>query len=247
MRARREQGLEIVTDPDRVEASLWRRLRFEANERCREVLFTRYMPLARSLAGRHHKKQTSRSNDRGDLDHFAYEGLLQALDRFNPLLGVPFSAFARPRISGTILDGMARMSDVAAQLGHMRRRRRERLASLDPAAHTGDAVEQLADLAFDLAIGIMLDSTGIMENDEGGDPRANVYEGLAWRQAQSALAEEITRLPDSEGTVIRHHYQNGLNFATIADVLRLTKGRISQLHKSAIERLRHRLRHFRER
>lgn len=206
----------------------------------------RYFALARSLAAKHQGRQKTGSADRGDLDQFAYEGLLQALDRFNPLLGVPFSAFARPRIAGAISDGMARMSDVASQLSHMRRRRRERLASLDPAAHGGDALEQLADLAFDLAIGIMLDSTGIMETDEGGDTRANVYEGLAWRQAQAALAEEITCLPDSESKVIRHHYQNGLNFATIADVLRLTRGRISQLHKSAVERLRHRLRHFRE-
>ncbi|WP_054123879.1 sigma-70 family RNA polymerase sigma factor [Novosphingobium sp. AAP93] len=247
MKARREQGLDIVSDPDRVEASLWRRLRFEANERCREVLFTRYIPLARSLAAKYLRKHTAGSAERGDLDQFAYEGLLQALDRFNPLLGVPFSAFARPRIAGTISDGMARMSDVADQLGHMRRRRRERLASLDPTAHGGDALEQLADLAFDLAIGIMLDSTGIIETDEGADTRANVYEGLAWRQAQAALAEEIARLPESESKVIRHHYQNGLTFATIAEVLRLTRGRISQLHKSAVERLRHRLRHFRER
>lgn len=172
---------------------------------------------------------------------------MQSLDRFNPLKGIPFSAFARPRISGSITDGMARMSDMAAQLGHMRRRRRERLASLDPGALSGDALDQLADLAFDLAIGIMLDGTGIMETDEGGDARANVYEGLAWRQAQAALADEITRLPDSESLIIRHHYQNGLSFATIADVLSLTRGRISQLHKSAIERLRRRLRHFQER
>ena len=235
MKLKRDQGVEIVSDPDRVEASLWRRLRFEGNERCRETLFTRYMPLARALAAKYLKAQQTRSIERGDLDQFAFEGLLQSLDRFNPLKGVPFSAFARPRISGNITDGMARMSDMTAQLGHMRRSRRERLVSLQ------------ADLAFDLAIGIMLDDTGIVESADGADNRVNVYEGLAWRQAQAALTEEISSLPDNEGAVIQHHYQNGLNFATIAELLRLTRGRISQLHRSAIERLRRRLRHFQER
>ena len=247
MKLKRDQGVEIVSDPDRVEASLWRRLRFEGNERCRETLFTRYMPLARALAAKYLKAQQTRSIERGDLDQFAFEGLLQSLDRFNPLKGVPFSAFARPRISGNITDGMARMSDMTAHLGHMRRSRRERLVSLQAAEISGDALDQLADLAFDLAIGIMLDDTGIVESADGADNRVNVYEGLAWRQAQAALTEEISSLPENEGAVIQHHYQNGLNFATIAELLRLTRGRISQLHRSAIERLRRRLRHFQER
>lgn len=79
MKARREQGLEIVADPDRVEASLWRRFRFEAAEWCREALFTRYVPLARSLAAKHLRSHAGRQVDRGDLDQFAYEGLCSRL------------------------------------------------------------------------------------------------------------------------------------------------------------------------
>jgi RNA polymerase sigma factor FliA len=41
--------------------------------------------------------------------------------------------------------------------------------------------------------------------------------------------------------VLRQHYETGLSFAQIAELLGVTRGRISQLHRSAIERLRKRI------
>lgn len=238
-----ESGLEIVVDPDRVEASLWRRARFEDDTRSRESLFNRYVVLARSVAAKHFNWRR-RPVDRGDLEQLAYEGLLQALDRYDPLQGVPFGAYARPRIAGNVSDGMNRLSDLDAQVSQQRRMRQERLksvAQLDPAP--ADPLAALADLAMDLALGLMLEGTGMLDSEASMDSRPNAYEGLAWRQTQAAIASEVAMLPENEGAVIRQHYHTGLTFAHIADLLRLSRGRISQLHKSAIERLRRRLRH----
>jgi RNA polymerase sigma factor for flagellar operon FliA len=243
MKPTRETGLDIVTDPVRAEASLWRRARFEDDSRSRETLFNRYLVLARSVAARHFGWRR-RVVDRGDLEQFAYEGLLQALDRYDPLLGVPFGAYARPRIAGNVADGMKRMSDFDAQLSQRQRLRQERMRSLGPIeAAPADPLAALADLAVDLALGLMLEGTGMVEQEDGVDRRPTPYEGLAWRQTQAAIAAELERLPANEGAVIRQHYHTGLTFAHIADLLRLTRGRVSQLHKSAIERLRRRLRH----
>lgn len=237
-----DRGLELVLDPTRAEASLWRRARFEADGNSREALFNRYTTLARSIAARH-LTWKRRPADRGDAEQFAYEGLLQALDRYDPLKGIPFTAYARPRIAGSVADGLTRQTDMDAQFGHRRRLRQERSRSVAPLDPSASPLDALADLAVDLALGLMLEGTGMMERVDGTDPRPDAYEGLAWREAQAALAGGIAALPDAEATVIRQHYQTGLSFAHIADLLRLTRGRISQLHRSAIERLRRRLKH----
>ena len=155
---------------------------------------------------------------------------------------MPFSAYARRRIAGNIADGMAQMTEVDAQLSLRRRMQRERLRSFDTAPDTADPLLVLADLAVDLAVGLLLEGTGIIA---GGNDRADAYEGLAWRQAQAALVGELGQLPDAQGVVVRQHYHNGLSFAHIADLLKLSRGRISQLHREAIERLRRRLRNYR--
>jgi RNA polymerase sigma factor for flagellar operon FliA len=58
---------------------------------------------------------------------------------------------------------------------------------------------------------------------------------------QRRLLHEIDRLPAVEQTVVRHHYLMDIPFADIAALLRLSKGRISQLHKSALAKLKDRI------
>ena len=244
MKRTRERGLDLVLDPERAEASLWRRARFEDDAGSRETLFNRYLVLARSVAARH-VLWRRRPVERGDLEQFAYEGLLQAIDRFDPLKGVPFGAYARPRIAGNIADGATRLSEFGAQLSQRRRLHQERLRSLAPGERAGDdPLAALADLVVDLALGLMLEGTGMLAPQDATDGRPNAYEGLAWRQTQHAIGEALDRLPAGEQTVVRQHYQTGLSFAHIAVLLRLSPGRISQLHKSALGRLRRWLRHY---
>lgn len=240
MRRRRATGLDVVLDPQRAEASLWRRARFEADVGSRETLFNRYVLLARSVAARHFRRR--RAVERGDLEQLAYEGLLQAIDRFDPLQGVPFGAYARPRIAGNVADGATRMTEIEAQMSRRYRIQQERLRTLRIDGG-GDALTTLADLVVDLAIGLMLEGTGMLAAEDDADARPGAYEGLAWRQTQAALAGALDRLPQGEQTVIRQHYQIGMSFAHIAELLRLSRGRVSQLHRSAVERLRRWLRH----
>ena len=238
--ARQRSGLELVVDPVRAEASLWRRLRFEADLTCRETLFNRYIALAHAIAGRLFRQRMTKRLDRGDFDQFACEGLLHAIDRYDPLRGVPFGAYARRRISGNIADGIATMSEVDAQLSHRHRVEQERLRSLDLAGT--DALAALSELAVELAIGLMLEGTGLLERRDAVDPRPSAYDSLAWRETQAMLVNEIANLPEGEAIVVRQHYDHGLPFALIAQLMGLSRGRVSQLHRAALERLRKRLR-----
>lgn len=234
-------GLDILLVPPRVEASLWRRFRFERELRCREQLFTRYRGLARSLAVRQLNGRPRNGIEQGDMEQFAYEGLLHAIDRYDPLRGIPFGAFARRRIIGSIADGASRMTEIDAQYSYRRRVENERIRSLglDPSA--ADPLRALADLATGLAMGLMLEGTSLVEPADGADHRLNAYESLAWRELQALIVREIGRLPDREAVIVRQHYENGISFTHIAQLLGLTKGRVSQLHASALTRLRARI------
>lgn len=236
-------GIDLVLVPPRVEASLWRRFRFERELRCREQIFSRYRPLARSLAVKHLRARPRNGVEQGDMEQFAYEGLLHAIDRFDPLRGIPFGAYARRRIIGSIADGTAKMTEMDAQYSYRRRAEKDRARSLGPDAAAADPLRALADLATGLAIGLMLEGTSLIEPEGGADHRPNAYESLAWRELQALITREIGRLPERESVIVRQHYENGVSFTHIAQLLGLSKGRVSQLHASAIARLRARIGH----
>jgi RNA polymerase sigma factor for flagellar operon FliA len=245
-RAAATLGLDLLVRPALAEAALWRRLRFEQGEECRQALFDRYAALARSIARRHYHRRAVKRVDRADFEQFAFEGLLQAIDRYDPLRGVPFGAFARRRIAGSIVDGVARMSEADAQGGHRQRIEQERMRSL--ARRAPDAAEdplaELAELAVGLAMGLMLEGTSLGAGDGGADARAGAYETLEWRQLQQRLAAVVADLPPREAEVLRNHYEHGLSFAHIAGLLGLSRGRVSQLHRAALERLRRQMAGF---
>jgi len=48
----------------------------------------------------------------------------------------------------------------------------------------------------------------------------------------------VADLSEQERTVIRYHYLQEVPFSEIAALLGLTKGRIAQIHKQALGRLR---------
>jgi RNA polymerase sigma-B factor len=80
------------------EQELWRRLGESDDPRIREELVRRYLPFAKSLALRY--RGASESFD--DLLQVASLGLVNAIDRFDPSRGTPFTAFASPTILGEL-------------------------------------------------------------------------------------------------------------------------------------------------
>jgi RNA polymerase sigma factor FliA len=233
-------GLALVERPPRVEAALWRRLRFEADQSCREPLFDQYAPLARAIARHEFRRRPPYGLEAVDFEQLAYGGLLEAIDRFEPTRGPPFDAFAKRRIKGAISDGLILSSEKAAQFSARRRLEQERMRSLLTGERRGEnAVAELADLATALAIGLMAGNAKL----EGGraDGALGAYESLTWRDMQLKVIEEIDRLPGGERTVMQQHYLNDVPFVQIAAMLGVTKGRVAQLHRAALARLRGRL------
>lgn len=232
-------------EPADDEAVWWEALRTGKSAQARERLFTRHAEFARRIAARRHRERNYGDLDRRDLEQWAYTGLLEAIDRFDPDRGTPFRGFAARRIAGAVLDGLARSSEVREQAAFQHRIRAERARSL--AAETSEAgsveaaLQALTDLAVGLALGFMLEAKGMVVAPGAVDERPNGYDSLAWKETTNRLAREVAGLGSRERTILTQHYQNGVAFDQLALLLGLSKGRVSQLHRAALQTLRARL------
>jgi len=226
------------------EEQLWTELA-AGSAAARERLFALHLPLARRLANRRFRAQAGGDIEFADLYQLACAGLLEAIDRFDPARGIPFRGFAGRRIGGSMIDGVAQMSEMREQISFRVRARRERVASLLPAKRTpsarGEAVSALADLAVGLAVGFMLEGTGLFAPDSEADSRPTAYDQLHLKRTAERLREVVATLPERERSILHHHYEEGLTFDGIGALLGISKGRVSQLHAAALALLRKRL------
>lgn len=239
-------GLKLLVNERRVEAAMWRAHLDESSASTRSALFMRYMAFARRAAHDEWHRTGGHGLEREDFEQLANEGLLQAIDRFDPAREARFESYARHRIRGCILNGLAKASEASSQFSYRKRVERERLRSLrtkaDPSA---PALEQLADFAVMVALGTLLETRSEIEPDDISGDAPTAFETLAWNQLCGEVEKRIAQLPHGEAFVLDQHYRHGLLFQQIAALLGVSKGRVSQLHAQGLAKLRRYLSHQR--
>lgn len=228
---------------DTTEQQLWRDHR-TGDAAARDALLERYLPLAKRLAASLYAKRAVDDIEFGDYLQLAYTGLLEAMLRYRPGDGAQFATFATYRIRGAVLNGLPPMTEAGDQIAALKRRQRERTRSLQGGEN---APTRLAGL-FELVVGIAL-TYQLEELAEAGEPAlvdtADPYASREYDELQHRLRELLDRLPERERKILYYHYFHQIPFEEIANLFDLTKGRISQLHKQAIETLRDDLRRVR--
>jgi RNA polymerase sigma factor for flagellar operon FliA len=240
------RGLKILERPKKVEASLWRRLKFEGDTECRQKLFARYYDFTKQVASNQYYTRPPYGLELCDYEQLAFTGLLEALDRFDPVKSVPFEAYARHRIVGSIADGALKSNENGAHFKFKRNVDRQRIRTLrsSEVVSEGDAISKLSELAVGLAIGCILDEIKMNDLENIVEPGPNAYETMSWRELKMHLIRQVSDLPKPENTVIIYHYFKGIAFVQISRLLQRSTGRISQIHKSAIKNLRTKLKDF---
>jgi RNA polymerase sigma factor for flagellar operon FliA len=236
----REQERETEREHEREhERGLWALWQRERTPQLRERIVAFYARVVRIHAACCYRQRHSLELEFGDYLQFGRIGLLEAVDRFDPGSGFRFETFAGSRIQGAILNGVETLSEKQNQIAVRRRARSERAKSLADGRVPRDgaqSLQALADVAVGLALGFMLDRS-LMYLD--GEPAVEgPYEQVASRQLCQRVRQALELLPETERRVVRDHYLQQVPFEALAERLCVTKGRVSQIHRSALKRLR---------
>ena len=214
-----------------------------------ESVVRHYAPKIRFLALRL-KAKLPRSIELGELISSGTLGLMEALGKFRPQLGIRFETYAESRIKGAMLDGLRRLDWFPRSL-------RQRVRVLDEAMRkveheqgrqaTEDELQKITGLdmrdvrqgleALQNQLWISLDAiqdTISGEGPEGGEP----FRSTALQELVERVAPLIDRLTPREKLVLSLYYTDELNMRETAEVMGITEGRVSQLHSQALSRLR---------
>jgi RNA polymerase sigma factor FliA len=233
-----ESASASAVDPER-DRALWIEFVRVRTSVLRDELVARYLSLAKIMAARLYQRRADNSVAFADYLQYARVGLVEAIDHFDPAREVPFEAFSSYRIKGAILNGLESESEVAAQRAFWSRRARDRFDSVKEHEIQGDRRASLEELV-NLTVGLAL--SHLMEHEDGElideSIAANPYALTELAQLQRAVRSLLPALPERERDLIRRHYDEYVEFQQIAAEWGLTKGRVSQLHAQALQRLR---------
>jgi RNA polymerase sigma factor FliA len=220
-------------------AGLWQGFMASRDAGLRSRLFAFYQPYAKRLAVRLYVLRRDNSVSFADYLQYAHVGLVESIDRFEPERPVLFETFASYRIRGAILNGLAKETELSAQRQYWAARVRDRVRSLQSDALDHDDVAKTLDgfvgLTVGLAIGLLLESP-LEPADES--TASNPYAAAELGQLVLRIKERVAALPERERELLDLHYFQHEPFQEIAARFNVTKGRISQLHSQALQRLR---------
>lgn len=242
--------------PERTTADLVRRAprtSAAADERAalaaRDALTLAHADLVRRVAYRIGRRLPPHV-DRADLVSVGMVGLIEAAARYRPSTGVPFEAFARPRVHGAIVDSLRELDWVPRSVRALERKAvaaasilRQQLGrepSQDEiAARLGVKVETPA-LGSALSEAMpgepMQEAMGTIE--QCPDSSESVEAQVLRAELASHVRREVERLPDRERRILVGYYQHEQTMGEIGADIGVCESRVSQLRSAAIAELR---------
>ncbi|MFN8557939.1 MAG: sigma-70 family RNA polymerase sigma factor [Dehalococcoidia bacterium] len=227
----------------------------------REAMITKHLPLVRYVAGSMARHSNASSIvDYDDLVGYGTEGLIEAVDTFNPAYNVRFSTWAVMHIRTTIQDALRSLDPLPRSLrskGKEIERVSYDLANRNGywpndeqvATALGVAVQKVRVTMRDINHTVVsLENVEESHGDDGGyswlssladhDPETDPEASLDTAEMHSMLLDAVDTLPEREGSVIRMYYRQGQSMRAIADKLGVSESRVSQLHARALKMLR---------
>lgn len=203
----------------------------------REQLVSQYLPLAKRLAAALFSRRRTDDVEFGDYLQLAHVGLLEAIQRYHGGGEAQFATFATYRIRGAILNGIAKMTETGERIGYLRRARRDRAASIIEGPAHKDGFAALLDMVVGVALTCQLEDIAdhhAAEPAVGHDP----YASRNYEETQRRLRRSLDTLPERERQIVYFHYFHQVGFDEIAALMSVSKGRVSQLHKRALDMVR---------
>jgi RNA polymerase sigma factor for flagellar operon FliA len=220
----------------------------------RDRVVLEHLPLVKAIAVRVHENLPVHV-DMDDLVHAGILGLFDAASKYNPEKQVAFSSYAKHRIKGAILDSLRQLDWASCE---MRSRNKQVEAATRDLAGTLQRNPTEAEVAAKLGMdperwrGMMLDlrNVGLIS----ASTRSNEYEDLpapdfpckpethpdsicAREQLRGVLGEAMKVLPERYQKVVTLYYTAEMTMKEIGGILGINESRVSQIHKSALEKM----------
>lgn len=220
----------------------------------RDRVVLEHLPLVKAIAVRVHENLPVHV-DLDDLVHAGILGLFDAAGKYNPDKKVVFSSYAKHRIKGAILDSLRQLDWASRDL---RRRHKQVEAVTRDLASTlhrnpteaeiaeklGIEVERWRQMMLDLrSVGLVSASSRAPEHDDlpapdfPSKPESQPDRICVRQQLRSVLADAMKTLPERYQRVVFLYYTNELTMKEIGGMLGINESRVSQIHKSALEKM----------
>ncbi len=226
----------------------------EAQTAIRDRIILEHLPLVKAIAVRVHENLPVHV-DLDDLVHAGVLGLFDAATKFNPDKQVAFSSYAKHRIKGAILDSLRQLDWASRDL---RRRHKQleavtrELASVlqrnpteaEIAEKLGVGVDRWRQMMIDLrSVGLIsasarnIDHEDLPAPDFPSSPATQPDNMCAREQMRSLLGVAMKALPARYQKVVLLYYTKEMTMKEIGGVLGINESRVSQIHKSALEKM----------
>jgi RNA polymerase sigma factor FliA len=220
----------------------------------RDALVLEHLPLVKAIAARV-KTNLPVHVDFDDLVHAGIMGLIDAANKFNSDKRVAFPSYAKHRIRGAILDSLRQLDwasrDMRRQHKQVEAATRELTATLqrnpteaEVAQKLGIDEEHWRSMMLDLRkVGLVSAST---RGNEGDDlpapdfpcpPQTHPDSICAHEELRGVLGEVSRTLSERYQKVLRLYYTRELTMKEIGLELGINESRVSQIHKSALEKM----------
>lgn len=217
----------------------------------RQEIVRHYSPKIKILALRL-KAKLPQSVELNELISAGALGLMEALGRFKPELGIKFETYAENRIKGAMLDDLRRMDWFSRGQRQRIRTLEETIRRLEHETGETPSMEQLADAtgmsreevsrsleALQNQLCLSLDAiTENLSSFKKSQNENEPYKTAEFRELIDKLASLIDDLTPREKLVLSLYYGDELNMRETAEVMGITEGRVSQLHSQALAKLR---------
>ncbi|MGJ5814065.1 sigma-70 family RNA polymerase sigma factor [Paludibaculum fermentans] len=220
----------------------------------RDRVVMEHLPLVKAIAVRVHESLPVHV-ELDDLVHAGILGLFDAATKYNPEKKVVFSSYAKHRIKGAILDSLRQLDWASRDLRRRHKQveqvTRDLCATLqrqptedELAAKMGVEVSRWRQMALDLRnVGLVSASTRAPENEDlpapefPSKPETQPDSMCAREQMKEKLEIAMAVLPERYKKVVVLYYTNEMTMKEIGGVLGINESRVSQIHKSALEKM----------
>ena len=218
-----------------------------------------FLPQVKSWALRA-KGNLPEAVDIDELYSAASLGLIECLDKYDKSRNTSFATYVEHRVKGAILDALRGLdflsrsarskvkalesatSELSKQLGRMPTTEElAEFAEMDEEEIHAVGSLRNADkpISLDDSVGFE-DGSTLVEFIQSSTPSPE--DEILQSSITRRMGEEIDRLPEKERLVVSLYYYEELTMKEIAAVLDITESRVSQIHTSAMQKMKKRLR-----